>query len=208
MARGCTSLGPAPLAPSRGLPPRGQLAERPRAPRATFQQLLGGAPSKDAARGSASPADHGAALGEGRVLPADRLSAGAGAGRGASLDDRDERQEGSGRLGAGTSATPWVEAGHWRLSWQEPRGLAGVAPVAAAWSAEHVVATLLERVAWGVQGRRGTVRLEVGRGRFAGAVITLTVEEGVVGLQVEGDDGDLLLEQLSARLRAQGQPLR
>ncbi len=208
MARGYTSLGPTPLTPSRGLPPRGQLAERPRAPGAPFHQLLGVAPSKDAARGSASPADHGAALGEGRALPGDRPSAGAGAGRGAALDEGDERGEGSRRLGAGASAVEWVEAGLWRLPWQEPRGLAGAAPAAAPWSAERVVATLLERVAWGVQGRRGTVRLEVGRGRFAGAVITLTVEEGVVGLQVEGDDGDRLLEQLSARLRAQGQPLR
>lgn len=55
-------------------------------------------------------------------------------------------------------------------------------------SIEQLAPTLLRKMAWSGDGRRGAARLELGAGSLSGAVVTLEAEHGVVALSVEGLD--------------------
>jgi hypothetical protein len=50
---------------------------------------------------------------------------------------------------------------------------------------DHLVSQLVKRIGWSGDGRRGTVRLEVGRGDLAGATLLVEADEGGVDVDVE-----------------------
>ncbi|HEX8794496.1 MAG TPA: hypothetical protein VF765_26305 [Polyangiaceae bacterium] len=99
-----------------------------------------------------------------------------------------------------------------------PPGLAqaemvGQAPVPAATggparaSLEDLLPALVRRVAWSGDGRRGTVRLELGSGGLAGAELVVHAEDGHVRVHLRAPPGvDLgpLRERIAARLAKRG----
>jgi hypothetical protein len=82
---------------------------------------------------------------------------------------------------------------------------AGAAPARV--SLEDLLPALVRRVAWSGDGRRGTVRLELGSGALAGAELVVHADEGRVRVQLRAPPGvDLgpLRERIGARLAARG----
>jgi hypothetical protein len=74
-------------------------------------------------------------------------------------------------------------------------------------SLEDLLPALVRRVAWSGDGRRGTVRLELGSGALAGAELVVHADEGRVRVQLRAPAGvDLgpLRERIAARLAARG----
>lgn len=74
-------------------------------------------------------------------------------------------------------------------------------------SLEDLLPALVRRVAWSGDGRRGTVRLELGSGALAGAELIVHAEEGQVRVQFRAPAGvDLgpLRERIAARLAGRG----
>ena len=74
-------------------------------------------------------------------------------------------------------------------------------------SLEDLLPALVRRVAWSGDGRRGTVRLELGSGVLAGAELVVHAEEGHVRVQLRAPAGvDLgpLRERIAARLAQRG----
>jgi hypothetical protein len=74
-------------------------------------------------------------------------------------------------------------------------------------SLEDLLPALVRRVAWSGDGRRGTVRLELGSGMLAGAELVVQADEGRVRVQLRAPAGvDLgpLRERIAARLAARG----
>jgi hypothetical protein len=74
-------------------------------------------------------------------------------------------------------------------------------------SLEDLLPALVRRVAWSGDGRRGTVRLELGSGALAGAELVVHADEGRVRVQLHGPPGvDLkpMRERIAARLAARG----
>jgi len=74
-------------------------------------------------------------------------------------------------------------------------------------SLEELLPALVRRVAWSGDGRRGTVRLELGSGVLAGAELVVHADEGRVRVQLRGPVGvDLgpLRERIAVRLAARG----
>lgn len=74
-------------------------------------------------------------------------------------------------------------------------------------SLEDLLPALVRRVAWSGDGRRGTVRLELGSGALAGAELVVHAEDGHVRVQLRAPAGvDLgpLRERIAARLLQRG----
>ncbi len=74
-------------------------------------------------------------------------------------------------------------------------------------SLEDLLPALVRKVAWSGDGRRGTVRLELGSGGMAGAEVIVESDEGRVRVQLrapDGVDGDAWRRRVSARLAARG----
>ena len=74
-------------------------------------------------------------------------------------------------------------------------------------SLEDLLPALVRRVAWSGDGRRGTVRLELGSGALAGAELVVHAEDGHVRVQLRAPAGvDLgpLRERIAARLVKRG----
>lgn len=77
----------------------------------------------------------------------------------------------------------------------------------AARSLEELVPELVRRIAWAGDGRRGTVRMELGAGSFAGASVLVHADDGRVRIELGGLPEHALgplRERLSARLQARG----
>lgn len=74
-------------------------------------------------------------------------------------------------------------------------------------SLEDLLPSLVRRVAWSGDGRRGTVRLELGSGALAGAELVVHAEDGHVRVQLRAPAGvDLgpLRERIAVRLAKRG----
>jgi hypothetical protein len=74
-------------------------------------------------------------------------------------------------------------------------------------SLEDLLPALVRRVAWSGDGRRGTVRLELGSGALAGAELVVHADDGRVRVQLRAPAGvDLgpLRERIALRLAARG----
>lgn len=74
-------------------------------------------------------------------------------------------------------------------------------------SLEELAPTLLRKMAWSGDGRKGAARLELGAGSLAGAVVTLEADQGVVALSVDGlnaAEESSLRARLAAGLEARG----
>jgi hypothetical protein len=100
----------------------------------------------------------------------------------------------------------------------EPGGLAPMAPAfapapadapspRAVASLEDLLPSLVRRVAFSGDGRRGTMRLEIGAGRFAGSTLLVHADGGRVRVHVDvppGVDASGLHGRIAERLRARG----
>ncbi|MGO9838488.1 MAG: hypothetical protein ACLP1X_30270 [Polyangiaceae bacterium] len=72
---------------------------------------------------------------------------------------------------------------------------------------EELWPTLVRRAAWSGDARRGTVRLELGAGALAGAVVMVHADNGRVRVELTappGVDLDAWRARISARLAARG----
>lgn len=79
-------------------------------------------------------------------------------------------------------------------------------PVARAMrSLEDLLPGMVRRIAWTGDARRGSVRLELGQGAYAGAVVLVHADAGSLRLEVSGrDDADALQTMLASRLQRRG----
>jgi hypothetical protein len=74
-------------------------------------------------------------------------------------------------------------------------------------SLEDILPALVRRVAWSGDGRRGTVRLELGAGELAGGTLLVQVDEGRVRVRLTappGVDVDAWRGRITDRLEARG----
>jgi hypothetical protein len=74
-------------------------------------------------------------------------------------------------------------------------------------SLEDLLPVLVRRVAWSGDGRRGTVRLELGAGELAGGTLLVQVEEGRVRVRLSappGVDVGAWRGRIAERLEARG----
>lgn len=74
-------------------------------------------------------------------------------------------------------------------------------------SLEELLPALVRRVAWSGDGRKGTVRLELGAGGMAGAEVVVESDEGRVRVQLKapaGVDGEAWRRRVEGRLTARG----
>lgn len=74
-------------------------------------------------------------------------------------------------------------------------------------SLEELLPALVRRIAWSGDGRRGTVRLELGAGAFAGATVMVHAEQGVVRVELtapHGVDAENFRARIADRLAARG----
>lgn len=69
---------------------------------------------------------------------------------------------------------------------------------------EELLPALVRRIAWTGDRHRGTVRLELGAGAYAGATLIVRAEGRRVAVEVEGHDAEGLRARLEGRLRRQG----
>ena len=88
-------------------------------------------------------------------------------------------------------------------------GVPAIAPseVSARASLEELLPALVRRIAWSGDGRKGTMRLELGAGPLAGATLVIHSDEGRVRVELNapaGQDKALWRERISARLDARG----
>lgn len=80
------------------------------------------------------------------------------------------------------------------------------APVRAR-SLEELLPALVRRIAWAGDRHKGTVRLELGSGAYAGATVMVHADGGRVRVEIGGHEGpelDRLRTRLDARLRGHG----
>jgi len=87
---------------------------------------------------------------------------------------------------------------------------AGAPPPAARLSLEEVLPALVRRVAWSGDGRRATMRLELGTGELKGATLLIHAEQGRVQVELSapaGVDKVAWRERLMARLQGRGVPV-
>jgi hypothetical protein len=74
-------------------------------------------------------------------------------------------------------------------------------------SLEELIPALVRRIAWAGDRHRGTVRLELGAGAYAGTTVTVHADGGRVRVELGGSEGpelDRLRTRLDARLRGHG----
>jgi hypothetical protein len=90
-----------------------------------------------------------------------------------------------------------------------PTPLAEVATTRAAASLEDLLPELVRRVAWSGDGRRGTMRLEIGSGKLAGSTLLVHADAGRVRVRLDVPpdvDASGWQERISRRLEARGIP--
>ena len=74
-------------------------------------------------------------------------------------------------------------------------------------SLEELLPALVRRIAWAGDKHRGTVRLELGAGAYAGTTVVVHADAGRVRVEVTGSEGpelDRLRARLDGRLRSHG----
>jgi len=74
-------------------------------------------------------------------------------------------------------------------------------------SLEELLPALVRRIAWAGDKHKGTVRLELGAGAYAGTTVIVHAEEGRVRVEISGREGpelDRLRARLDGRLRRHG----
>ena len=74
-------------------------------------------------------------------------------------------------------------------------------------SLEELLPALVRRIAWAGDRNRGTVRLELGAGAYAGTTVTVHADGGRVRVEIGGSEGpelDRLRARLDTRLRGHG----
>jgi hypothetical protein len=74
-------------------------------------------------------------------------------------------------------------------------------------SLEELLPALVRRIAWAGDRHKGTVRLELGAGAYAGTTVTVHTDAGRVRVELGGCEGpelDRLRARLEARLRGHG----
>jgi hypothetical protein len=74
-------------------------------------------------------------------------------------------------------------------------------------SLEELLPALVRRIAWAGDRKKGTVRLELGAGAYAGTTVVVHAEDGRVRVEIGGSEGpelDRLRARLDARLRGHG----
>lgn len=85
---------------------------------------------------------------------------------------------------------------------------AGGAPeVHARASLEHLLPALVKKVAWAGDGKRGSVRMELGAGALAGATVMVHADGGRVRVEIDapaGADRDAWKARIAGRLAASG----
>lgn len=89
----------------------------------------------------------------------------------------------------------------------QPTAQAHVEQVSRHASLEELAPTLLRKMAWSGDGRKGAARLELGEGALSGAVVMLEADHGVVALSVDGlsaAEESKLRTRLAAGLEARG----
>jgi len=103
-------------------------------------------------------------------------------------------------LGAPTDLAPWLSSAPSQVttSARSPEAVARSAV-----SLEDLLPALVRRVAWSGDGKRGTVRLEIGSGELAGATLLVHADAGRVRVQLEvpaGADARSWQERIVKRL--------
>lgn len=71
-------------------------------------------------------------------------------------------------------------------------------------SLEELLPALVRRVAWAGDRHRGSVRLELGAGAYAGATLLVHADHGRVRVEVSGPGADELRRRIDERLRRHG----
>jgi hypothetical protein len=74
-------------------------------------------------------------------------------------------------------------------------------------SLEELIPALVRRIAWAGDRNKGTVRLELGAGLYAGTTVTVHADGGRVRVEIGGSEGpelDRLRARLDTRLRGHG----
>ncbi|MBX3188679.1 MAG: hypothetical protein KF819_16800 [Labilithrix sp.] len=73
-------------------------------------------------------------------------------------------------------------------------------------SLEELLPALVRRIAWAGDRHRGSVRMELGAGAYAGTTIVVHAEGGRVRVEIGGSGREIeqLRERLDARLRRHG----
>jgi hypothetical protein len=74
-------------------------------------------------------------------------------------------------------------------------------------SLEDLLPAFVRRIAWSGDGRKGTVRMELGAGALAGATLILRADDGRVRVQLDappGADTAAWRERIERRLAARG----
>jgi hypothetical protein len=74
-------------------------------------------------------------------------------------------------------------------------------------SLEELIPALVRRIAWAGDRNKGTVRLELGAGMYAGTTVTVHADGGRVRVEIGGSEGpelDRLRARLDTRLRGHG----
>jgi hypothetical protein len=71
-------------------------------------------------------------------------------------------------------------------------------------SLEELLPALVRRVAWAGDRHRGSVRLELGAGAYAGATLLVHADDGRVRVEVSGAGADKLRRRIDERLRRHG----
>ncbi|MDB5213346.1 MAG: hypothetical protein JWO86_1273 [Myxococcaceae bacterium] len=111
----------------------------------------------------------------------------------------------------------WLDPSARRAAQLAPPGLATGAVDAAnaananeplrARSLEELIPALVRRIAWAGDRNKGTVRLELGAGAYAGTTVTVHADGGRVRVEIGGSEGpelERLRTRLDARLRGHG----
>ncbi len=151
-----------------------------------------------------------------------------GQGEGRDDDERDDDGGGDDDDGAGTAAhrarldrgdTDWLDPAARHAAQLAPPGVA-LAPASTeamnaaqatesvrARSLEELLPALVRKIAWAGDRNKGTVRLELGAGAYAGTTVTVHADGGRVRVELGGSEGpdlDRLRTRLDARLRGHG----
>jgi hypothetical protein len=74
-------------------------------------------------------------------------------------------------------------------------------------SLEDLLPSLVRKVAWSGDGRRGTVHLELGEGPLAGGKLLIQAEDGRVRVRLSAPDGvarEAWRDRIASRLAARG----
>jgi hypothetical protein len=127
-----------------------------------------------------------------------------------------KQEDGDGAKAGGGEESEWLDPSARQVAQLAPPGTLGnpvdvtraqgTEPVRAR-SLEELLPALVRRIAWAGDRHKGTVRLELGAGAYAGTIVVVHAEGGRVRVELGGSEGpelDRLRARLDARLRGQG----